>query len=178
MMISWQELSVSRTLKQFDDLKRAVIDTSSLIYLDKIKLLHETRTALELITVPGVVKEFQQKARIQEWAAIRVHPVDCGNGCTTDSALLAAAKALTLPVISEDRQLLMKARAAEIPYFNTLMIIFFLLYRKTIPIDVCEAAVDHLERTARYDTRIFDYGRRVKQAITDLHASENKPITL
>ena len=44
-------------LKQFKTLDRAIIDTSSLIYLSKTDLLKATAKTLHLITVAGVVNE-------------------------------------------------------------------------------------------------------------------------
>ncbi len=147
-------------LKQFDHLSQAIIDTSSLIYLQEIDLLAVTGWWIKLWTVPGVVREFGAAA-----AECPIHVIDINNSAdwtdSTDDMLCRAAAYRQMPIISEDRQILMRAKKANLPYFNTLMVLNFLLYKNAINLLEYQAILDRLKATARYSAKIYEFGAQV-----------------
>ena len=147
-------------LRQFDYLFQAIIDTSSLIYLQEIALLAKTSQYIRLFTIPGVIREFGAEA---VECPIRIIDItdrmDCAD--STDDALCLAAESFQLTIISEDRQILMRARKANLPYFNTLMVLNFLLYKNALNLLEYQTALDRLKATARYSNKIYEFGRRV-----------------
>lgn len=147
-------------LKQFDHLFQAIIDTSSLIYLQEIALLAETSQWIRLFTIPGVIREFGAN---NVECPIRIIDITNRKDCadSTDDMFCRAALSFRLTVISEDRQILMRARKANLPYFNTLMVLNFLLYKNALNLLEYQTAFDRLTATARYSDKIYEFGRRV-----------------
>lgn len=147
-------------LRQFDHLSQAIIDTSSLIYLQEIDLLTSAGRWIRLWTVPGVVREFGAAA-----AECPIHVIDEKNSTdgadSTDDTLCRAAAGCRLPIISEDRQILMRARKSNLPYFNTLMVLNFLLYKKALDLLEYQTAFDRLRTMARYSDKVYEFGGRV-----------------
>lgn len=147
-------------LKQFDHLSQAIIDTSSLIYLQEIDLLAVTGRWIKLWTVPGVVREFGNAA-----VECPIHIIDIKNSAdcpdSTDDTLCREAAGCRLPIISEDRQVLMRAKKANLPYFNTLMVLNFLLYKNALNLLEYQTALDRLKATARYSDKIYEFGGQV-----------------
>ena len=83
------------------------------------------------MTIPAVVKEFGSPAEIQKIEVVEA--VDAARAAVdTDQALIRAAEAYGLPLVSEDKKILMAARRLGLPYFNTLMIMNFLIFKKAI----------------------------------------------
>lgn len=121
---------VSKILNQFKILDRAIIDTSSLIYLSKTDLLDETAKTLQLMTVKGVVKEIGPLFYLKNIEIINLEKKK--DTVNADRQVVEAAKHLKIPVISEDKKVLMSAKKANLPYFNSLMILNFLIYKGVI----------------------------------------------
>ena len=67
--------------------------------------------------------------------SVVVHCIDIRD-TTADKQLLDLAQSLHLPVISEDRKILMSASRNGITFYNSLMILNFLLYNKSIDTEV------------------------------------------
>jgi len=151
---------IQSALSQLDHLSQAMIDTSSLIYLQEIDLLSLTGQWIKLWTVPGVINEFGDGAK-----EYPVHLVDvenlAGSSADTDQLLCLAADKLRLPIISEDRQILMRARKLNLAYFNTLMVLNFLLYKNALNLLEYKIVMDKLRGTARYSDEIYEFGGRV-----------------
>ncbi len=151
---------VQSALTRLGHLSQAMIDTSSLIYLQEIDLVLLTGQWIKLWTVPGVINEFGGEAH-----EYPVHLVDVRNlaesSADTDQMLCLAADKLCLPIISEDRQILMRARKLDLPYFNTLMVLNFLLYKNALNLLEYQTVMDKLRDTARYSNEIYEFGGRV-----------------
>ncbi|MDZ7833732.1 MAG: hypothetical protein U5L07_18450 [Desulfobacterales bacterium] len=147
-------------LQQFDHLFQAIIDTSSLIYLQEIALLAETSQWIRLFTIPGVIREFGTE---EVECPIRIIDITNRKDCadSTDEMLFRTAVGFRLPIISEDRQILMRARKANLPYFNTLMVLNFLLYKNALNLLEYQSALDRLKATARYSDEIYEFGGQV-----------------
>ena len=161
---------VQSALTRLDHLSQAMIDTSSLIYLQEIDLLSLTGQWIKLWTVPGVINEFGNE--VHEY---RVHLVDvenlAGSSADTDQMLCLTADKLCLPIISEDRQILMRAGKLNLSYFNTLMVLNFLLYKNALNLLEYQTAMDKLRDTARYSDEIYEFGARVFAEILRIQPS-------
>ncbi len=138
-------------LKRF---QRGVADTSTLIYLDRINLLPLVSNSFQLLVTPDVVREF---GRTPEECVI------CGELCAegADQAVLQLAIKLNLPVLSEDRQLLMSSHRYGVKYYNTLMILLALLFQRKINSAEYEIAYTSLRETARYSPAVWQVGEQV-----------------
>jgi len=161
---------VQSALTRLDHLSQAMIDTSSLIYLQEIDLLSLTGQWIKLWTVPGVINEFGDGAN-----ANPVHLIDvdnmAGNSADTDQMLGLAANKLRLPIISEDRQILMRAKGLNLPFFNTLMVLNFLLYKNALNLLEYQTTLDKLRAIARYSDEIYAFGGRVLAEILRIQLS-------
>lgn len=141
----------------FDELKKfqgGVADTSTLIYLERIDLLVTTGRSFQLLVSPDVMQEFG-------------HPlpgcIPCGKACkgNADRAVLQLALERGLPVLSEDRQLLMSSHRHGVKYYNTLMILLALLLQKRISPAVYQRAYSSLHKIARYSPAVRQVGEQV-----------------
>lgn len=151
---------VQSAITQLDQLSQAIIDTSSLIYLQELALLAETSQWIRLFTVPGVIREF---GGITPPCRIRIIE-DPGNSNApdkTDDELCRAAEKWQLPIISEDRQILMRARAFHLPVFNTLMVLNGLFSKDLIGPAEYHAALRQLRGIARYSEEIYEFAQMV-----------------
>ena len=161
---------IQSALSHFNYLSQAMIDTSSLIYLQEIDLLSLTGQWIKLWTIPGVIREFGDGAKESPVYLIDVKNT-AGTPADTDQMLCLAADKLRLPIISEDRQILMRARNANLPYFNALMVLNFLLYKNALDLLEYQIVMDNLRGTARYSEEIYEFGGRVLAEILRIQPS-------
>lgn len=103
-------------------LSGGVIDTSTLIYLERLDLLDEAARSFSLLLIPQVIREY---GSIPGGMTV-LTDVPAG---PADKVLWQMARQLARPVLSEDRRVLAAARAAQIAHYNTLMLLFSLLAR-------------------------------------------------
>ena len=85
-----------------------------------------------------------------------------------DLQLILLAKSLGVPLISEDKKLLLQASRLNLKYFNALMILNFLLFKKTISINQFHDFRNKLLAVARYGESVIEYGESVTQRILTL----------
>jgi hypothetical protein len=157
--------ALSTVFHQFDLLDRAVIDTSSLIYLKKINLLRKTVHTIGLITVSGVQDEFGPSDIFNHIEIIELNETKNN----TDRQIVQVAEDLRLPVISEDKKILMAAGNSGLPFFNTLMIMNFLIYKNKIDYYQYHVSLNLLRKEAYYEAFIFDFGNAVYKKIMEQH---------
>jgi rRNA-processing protein FCF1 len=159
----------SSLITRFDTLKKAVIDTSSIIYMNKAGFFEIVSRTLNLITIPEVFDELDRRDSKEPWLKDVSAAVNCRDlpasrypaPEATDDKLLSLTQETGLPLVSEDGKLLMKCDRAGIPYYNSLMILLFLFYRKSID----EVEYDRVKRRllthARYSKRVLAFEREV-----------------
>ena len=140
-----------------DELKKfygGVADTSTLIYLDRINLLPLVSKYFQLLVAPDVAREFGRPP---------AGCIVCGEICVegADQAVLQLATEFSLPVLSEDRRLLISSRALGLKYYNTLMILLALLHQQKINLTEYERAYTSLRETARYSPAVWQVGEQV-----------------
>ena len=132
----------------------ALVDTSTLIYLDRIGLLDRALAVFSLSTIPQVILEFGHHP-----AGLALYePVD---GDDTDRALVQAAARVGAVILSEDRQLLKAARRRGLLYYNTLMLVTALFSRQELSRAHCEELLAELHSFARYSEQVREYGRQL-----------------
>ena len=136
------------------DLRGGVIDTSSLIYLEKIQMLKTAADVFQFLLPAGVVEEFGC----------------CPDGCmvhvvreslSTDQAIVRLAEQLEQPVLSEDRQLLLASARQGLMYYNTLMLLLALVLQKKLDVARYGKACTGLREIARYSPVVWQAGAQV-----------------
>lgn len=93
-----------------------VADTSTLIYLERLGLLARVSRCFSLVIIPQVAAEYGHTPA----GTISLTTAPAG---PADMVVCQAAHGLGLPVLSEDRHVLRAARAGQLSYYNTLMIV-------------------------------------------------------
>jgi hypothetical protein len=141
-------------LDELTTLDGGVTDTSTLIYLDKIQLLHRAGKDMQLLLPPDVVREF---GRLPEGCVVCGQPSAGG----ADQAVIQLAGELNLPVFSEDRQLLLSACSKKLHYYNTLMLLLALVVQEKIDIGAYRQYLGRLRKISRYSAAVRQVGEDV-----------------
>jgi len=149
-------------LRRFSRLEHALIDASSLIYIDKAGFLRELAASIALHAPQQIVAETGFTAppveRIEASA-----PLDDGE--KNDDILVRCALERGWPIISEDRQILHRMKREGMEYFNALMMLHCLLYRRCITPSRHRIHLERLHGFARYSAEVWAYGDSVHLAI-------------
>ncbi|MDC7224177.1 MAG: hypothetical protein PQJ60_10585 [Spirochaetales bacterium] len=116
----------------FDGLEEAVIDACSIIYLLKTGVFESLASLLPLLTTDEVYRETGWpltggKPRLP----LRLYPAP-PEARSHDQGLFLLARERNLPLISEDKEVLLWAEEAGLPYYNSLMMLIFLCYKGRI----------------------------------------------
>ncbi|NLX18134.1 MAG: hypothetical protein GXY53_02485 [Desulfobulbus sp.] len=145
-------------------LQGGVVDTSTLIYLDRLRLLPVAARSFSLVLIPGVIREYG----------------GCPPGCrqmdivstgTTDEQLCRTAQLLAEPVLSEDRRVLEQTNLYDLPFYNTLMLVIALCVQHRLPLTAYPDIRRRLGTFARYSAEIFGVGDAVYEIV--LHRSKD-----
>ena len=150
-----------QVLSQFQTLSRALIDASSIIYMHKAGFLTILADTVSLYSPREIVAE-------TGFNDLNIRPVaSTSKPLSNDQKLITAALKLRWPVISEDGNILLHMRRAELPYFNTLMMLNFLLYRKRIDPKSHAMYFERLKQYARYSPYVWEFSKNICNAIVD-----------
>ncbi len=95
---------------------RLAVDACSLIVLAEIGVLDEAAKTWRLHTVPAVAAEAGSIAQ-----GLTLLPAEPGAAVNNDLALLQSALRAGLPLLSEDRKVLIAAEEADLDCFDTLV---------------------------------------------------------
>lgn len=147
-------------LKNFSELTEAVIDASSIIYMHKAGYLELLSRKIQLFSLPEIMIETSIPNRKIELIENRIP------GKTNDDNLLDLAIRKQLPIISEDKKLLLKAGRADLQFYNSLMMLCFLLYKDKITKLDYKKYHKELTTIARYNQYVWDFGEKVFKIIT------------
>lgn len=148
-----------KVLAQFGLLKKAMIDTSSIIYARKAGFICILQNNLELTTIPEVIAEAGDDAG-------DIRPIQCAQiAKTVDEKFVQCALLNDLPVISEDKKILTLAKKTHLPYFNVLMMLNFLSYIDAIESEQYSRYYRILRKFAWYSPKIWAYGETVHRTI-------------
>ncbi|MBN1500626.1 MAG: hypothetical protein JW982_10740 [Spirochaetes bacterium] len=152
--------AVKKTIIQFENLSGAVIDSSSVIYMHKCNFLSLLSRAIKIIIPEQAYDEINlnlNQITVVSFNNIRQYE--------TDYIILKIAIESNSPVISEDREILKHAADKNIPYFNSLMMLNFLVYKKIINSSQYNDYLDILKKFAWYGKHIYKYADDVHYAV-------------
>jgi hypothetical protein len=89
------------------------------------------------------------------------------NSLSNDQKLINTALKLRWPVISEDGNILLHMQRAKLPYFNSLMMLNFLLFRRRIHLKSHALYCERLKQYAWYSPHVWEFGKNIYNAIVD-----------
>ncbi len=148
-------------VRELQTFRGGVADTSTLIYLERVGLLPPAARCFSLLLIPQVAAEYGARPD-------GTLPVTAVGGGATDTLVCQTAQALGWPVLSEDKQVLCRARALNLRYYNTLMIVLALCAQDRLPLAAFPSIRDSLCAFARYGPAVVAAGdalyRRLAQA--------------
>ncbi|HEX3019815.1 MAG TPA: hypothetical protein VHP36_05920 [Chitinispirillaceae bacterium] len=154
------EDSFSDHLEGFKSLNSAAIDASSIIYMQKAGFLHSAIVHIQLHS-PITVLDQTGFDLLQ----ITSHDMKPYQQLSADQQLVNLAQNLSIPVISDDKWVLIKARAMGFPFYNSLMILNFLLYKRLVTLEFFDKYLHELITIARYSQTVIQYGSTVTNEI-------------
>ncbi len=146
------------------------VDASSIIYLLKTGLLGSLAAEVKLVCTPSVAAETQ-------WPHLPVEqiPLDYREDekPANDETVVILAQKRGIPVLSEDYEVLRDAGKKGLEYFNTLMMLNYLLLKKRITKDEYPEYLERLKNCSHYSKAVLDKGALVHKAVLtyiDSHA--------
>jgi len=144
-------LDVGKIKSQFLALENAVIDTSSIINIKKSHFLVDLQQQIKLHTINEVFSEYGIPV-----TAIKTHSIN-QTGQSTDQKVVALAVNYSFPIISEDKGILRAAQRHHLEYYNAVMMLEFLLFKKCVDTEKYQNSFDLLKGYCRYSSGIWDY---------------------
>ncbi len=152
-MIPEEELdSVLAELLRLDE---ASIDTSSIVYLYKAGMLGTVSAEIRLSTIEPVLAETgfsDMPVRVVSYET---------DASSTDDALLAYTTARQLPLVSEDKKLLLKAERHGIKYYNSIMMLCLVAARGRMSETDQKRRFEMLADVAHYHPGVLRFGREL-----------------
>ena len=158
------EREIEKVLSSLGRLKTAVIDSSSIIYIQKAGFLPNLAAAVELLTIPQVIRE----TGLANLPVRVVEPPGESREVETDRLLFATATGLDRALISEDRAILLKCRATGVEYYNAYNMLILLRLKDLIGEEQFSGFEDKLLSVAHYGRFVIDYIWYVKQYLEKL----------
>ena len=146
-------------LDRFDRLHQALLDASSIIYMGRAGFLHTLSASIELFSIGEVLSEVGRPYTYIQAVSYN------GTSSSTDQRLISCAIDLNLAVIAEDKKILKAMQHADRPFFNSLMMLNFLLYYRQISDHQYDRYHMQLKKIARYSEDVWTYGASVKSAV-------------
>jgi len=160
--VSGIERAKQEVFRRFDQLNKALMDASSIIYMDRADFLEKLASSIRLFSIPEILSETGPVSK-------RIRPfIYNRTASSNDQKLISCALDLDLPIISEDKKILVAVKRANRPFFNSLMMLNFLLYRRIIQNHQYVQYHLALTKFARYSDDIWEFGANVHAAIKEL----------
>lgn len=154
-------MDIHSTIRDMHHFQGGAIDTSSLLYLERLALLESAATCYRLLLIPQVAAEHGQSL------PSTLVTVSAPSG-PADSALCPVAARHQLAVISEDKQVLRQAENSGLTYFNTLMLLLIMLYNTQLTVNECSQLTTQLSEFAHYSRHVWRYGEQVRAYVMSL----------
>ncbi len=146
--------------KKFDKLSSTFIDASSIIYLKNIDLFDCLSKKLKLFSIIEIILETGYKE-----LPIEIYKHDIKEKLTNDEKLIKCAIIKKMPIITEDKKVINLAKKSLVNYFNSLMILNFLLYKDILSINEYEENYNKLIEYAWYSDDVLEYGQFIYREI-------------
>jgi hypothetical protein len=148
-----------QVIQGFETLRAAMIDASSVIYIRKSGFFETLLKCLRLYSPVEIIHELGDDAD-------SIEPATCpAIDGTNDRKFVACAAALRLAVISDDRGIITAARKADLPAYNALMMLNFLLWKRRLQAGHFTLHRDRLRHFAWYAPGVWEYAESVTTAI-------------
>jgi len=155
------EKNFKKVLVQFGILDKAVIDASSIIYMRKAGYLSGLAAEIRLFSPNPVINE-------TGYGDLPVKSVSISNEAqSNDHLIVDYSLTHQIPVISEDKKILMQIGRARRPYFNSLMMLNFLLFRHKLSADDHGVYFRRLTDFAWYSPAVLAYSKSIYIAMID-----------
>jgi hypothetical protein len=154
-------------LTELHSFNGGVADTSTLIYLERLGLLDLAARCFSLWIIPQVTVEYGT-------TPTGTILLTSGPSGLADEVLCQVAQILRQPVLSEDRHVLRDARACNLPYYNTLMIILAFCVRGHLAIGSYGEIRRDLLTFARYGPQVVSMGDAVFRALEQSLSSDSQ----
>ena len=148
------------TLRAFEQLKKALIDTSSIIYAQKAGFFSILSRAIQLYSIPEVISETGKQV-----PGVGLLQHAGSPSLSTDQKLISCALENKLAMISEDKGILTAMQRAEAPYYNSLMMLNLLLFSHRIDDDGYRRYYSALQNFARYSEAVWQFGKDIYTAV-------------
>lgn len=159
MQESETQRNMERILLQFRQLHHALIDASSIIYMEKAGYL---KTVSDILTLYSPEKVIQETG----YRGLNIQPLAVGKrAMPPDEILLHCARQRMWPVITEDMGIIRQLERDELSYFNALMMLEFVLYRNLIGLEEYARHRQKLLLHAWYSSEIVKLGETVHQML-------------
>ena len=152
-------MAIEDIISQFNNLKEAIVDSSSVIYMSKAGFFSLVEQNISLITIPEVLEEIG----LQD-TEIQLASSD-DSIAATDKKLIDCALRLNLPIISEDRKILRTALEKRMDYFNSLMMLNFVFYRRQLSEQEYQSYLEKLTAIAWYGNEIWEFGFKLHESL-------------
>ena len=140
------------------------IDASSIIYLLKSGLLGSLSAEVSLVSTPQVRDETGWPHLPVEALPLEESRFPAGS-LSNDDSLVALAVERRSPVLSEDYEILMNAKEAGLEYYNTLMMLNYLLLKGRIAPDEYPEYLERLKECSHYSSHVLEQGDLVYKDI-------------
>jgi hypothetical protein len=150
---------IHKIKKQFHCLKNAVIDTSSIINIEKAGFMAELQQKINLHTVEDVFFEYGKPV-----PSIRKHLISQID-LSTDQKVIMLAYQNSFPVISEDKGLLQASQKKDLEYYNAVMMLEYLFFKRSINNEKYRQSFSLLEKNCRYSSGIWNYIDKLHQLL-------------
>jgi len=156
-------------------LTRAVIDACSIIYLLKTGVFERLAAEISLFTTQEVYDETgwplrEGKPRLK----LTLFPSSPASR-SNDHGLFLLAKERELPLISEDREVLLMAEEEGMAYYNSLMMLIFLCRQGRISREEYPLYRERLLAEAHYGESIVRRGDEFFDALFSSDTSSDRP---
>ncbi len=145
---------IESLLAELHGFRGGIADTSTLIYLERLGLLELAARCFSLWIIPQVTVEYGATPK----GTLPLVSVPSG---LADEVLCQVAQRLRQPVLSEDRHVLRDARACNLPYYNTLMIVLALCVHGNLARGSYSEIRRDLLTFARYSPQVVSVGDAV-----------------
>ncbi|MBN2736443.1 MAG: hypothetical protein JXR70_05640 [Spirochaetales bacterium] len=142
----------TKSLENLKKLKSAVIDSSSIIYMEKAGFLDAVIAHLPLHSHNLVQDEIAMPINIEwHYSDIKI----------TDEAIIKLALELSMPLISDDKKMINRLIVEKQEAYNALMILHWLYLKAHISLSEHLEYLTRLIRVARYSPAVIEYGNQV-----------------
>ena len=143
-------------------IKELSIDASSIIYLLKIGLLGSLSAEIKLLATSVIIEEVG-------FPHLPIQALDIDNkDLTNDQSVVELARIKQIPVLSEDQEVLKNAESNGLQYYNTLMMLNYLFFKKRLTEKNYPEYLCRLIGVAHYSSDILAYGEEMFKKIRAL----------